>query len=109
MKHLPLPSQERLHEVFSYSPITGELTWQNLPIDLVYLNGQQAGFMTDRGWRRIRLDGKQYRAARLVWCWVTGEDPGDLTVDHIDRCRDNQAWHNLRLADRKQQRANRGR
>ena len=28
---------------------------------------------------------------------MTGDDPGDLQVDHINRHKDDNGWHNLRL------------
>jgi hypothetical protein len=33
----------------------------------------------------------------LAWLYMTGELPNAL-VDHVDTCRSNDAWENLRLA-----------
>ena len=38
---------------------------------------------------------------------ITGEDPGDKEVDHKDRVRDNNAWHNLQLVTRGENAINR--
>ena len=35
---------------------------------------------------------------RLVWKWVTGEEPG-VTIDHINRQRSDNRFWNLRIAD----------
>ena len=43
------------------------------------------------------MNGVLYYAGRLVWMWVTGEDPGDCEIDHGNRHRDNNAWHNLSM------------
>jgi hypothetical protein len=39
---------------------------------------------------------------------MTGEDPGLMTIDHINRVRDDNRWCNLRLADYSLQKQNRG-
>ena len=97
----PLPTQQRLHEYFDYSVITGELYHRfyvgNKPAGSVAGAVRRKGRAKAVGYRSVYVDGQPYRAARIVWRWVTGEDPGDYHVDHIDTERDNQAWHNLRL------------
>jgi hypothetical protein len=40
---------------------------------------------------------------------MTGEDPGDMTVDHADCNPSNDAWNNLRLATQAQQELNKKR
>jgi hypothetical protein len=42
----------------------------------------------------------------LIWRLVTGEDPGELDVDHTDGNRTHNAWHNLRLGTRSQNASN---
>ena len=39
---------------------------------------------------------------------MTGEDPGELTVDHKDQDQQNNRWDNLRLASVSQKRFNMG-
>jgi hypothetical protein len=81
----PLPSQEHLRAEFSYEPETGVLmrrkSRNNKP--LVPLKGKPDG----------------YKVHRLIWMWMTGEDPGHLLVDHRDRNHLNNRWNNLRLSD----------
>ena len=96
-KSKPLPTQQELHELFDYSVITGELYWKENRGSRAR-KGNPAGGCNSLGYKFIRISGKLYNVSRLVWVWVTGEDPGTLQVDHIDGCRDNNAWHNLRTA-----------
>jgi hypothetical protein len=117
-----LPSQQYLHECFSYDPSIGELLWQIRPI---------THFRTQRAWNSwnrkyagcaagcvrtssrgyvdlfIKLDGVGYLASRLIWKFVTGDDPTCL-VDHHDRNGLNNAWENLRSATYVENAANRG-
>ena len=106
-KPKPLPMQERLQELFEYSVTTGQFTRRK------GFPGVSVGDVAGRvnrttGYRVIDVDCDRYAAHRLVWMWVTGEDPGDQDIDHIDGCRTNNAWHNLRLATRSQNHCNRG-
>lgn len=100
----PLPSQERLHQLFDYSPVTGHLIWRTGT-----WKGRPAGRerLFSSGLRRhVRVGRSTYTAYRLIWKWVTGTDPLNQDVDHVDCDPTNNAWHNLRLATRSQNLAN---
>ncbi len=97
----PLPTQQELHEWFDYSVITGDLYWKEGRCK----NKKVLGLHPD-GYLRTRLNKKNYMVHRLIWCWVTGEDPGTLQVDHINGQRDCNAWHNLRLVTNRQNQLN---
>lgn len=101
-KFIPLPSQARLKELFDYDEQTGELIWK-VSIAKNIKVGQVAGSIKPDGYRAIRIDGTTYRAHRLVWMWVNGEDPEHLTIDHINHQRDDNRIANLRLATRQEQ------
>jgi len=104
----PLPDAERLRELLDYSLITGYFYWKQSRGTKV--KGSMAGRLNSHGRRQIRIDGAVYCANRLAWLWVTGEDPGEsLEVDHKDCDHSNDAWHNLRLATRKDNNRNRQR
>ena len=103
---IPLPSQEELHTLFEYSPTTGLFTYKIKPNQKIVI-GSIAGSINKNGYRLIQINKKFYKASRLVWMYVYGEDPGNLTVDHIDRNRANDAIDNLRLATKQQQMFNR--
>jgi HNH endonuclease len=97
MKHIELPSQERLAELFDYSIITGIVTRRirTAPNTVI---GSEVGSTTSPGYLNVMVDGKIYYVHRLIWKLVTGQDPGDMVIDHIDGNRLNNSWHNLRLA-----------
>lgn len=108
-KFLPLPSQERLQELFDYSVITGELRWKTKPSPRSnkIKPGSLCGCLDGGVGFKVTLDGKNYGAHRLIWKLVTGNDPGQLEVDHSDTDSSNNSWHNLRLADRSENACNR--
>ena len=97
MKHKPLPTQERLHYLFYYNPETGAFYGRFK---------QGAGKIGHRGYieasgRRTRwVDKVRFKEARLIWMYATGEDAGDLEVEHKDRGKTNNRLSNLRLATR---------
>ena len=91
----PLPSQEKLKELFNYNPETGIFTWK-VNIGRKIKSGQIAG--SDKRYNVIKIDRSEYGSHRLAWMYMTGEDPGDLEVDHKDTDRLNNKWSNLRLA-----------
>ena len=100
----PLPTQERLQELFEYSVVTGHLTWKAGPY-----RGRVAGRERTYAGQTRRfafVDKSLYSYPRLVWMWVTDADPEVLDVDHIDCDPLHNAWHNLRLATRAQNLAN---
>ena len=94
----PLPSQSELREHYDYNPETGELTYlQHYHSSKV---GAVAGFYeTVRGMTRasLRHNNIKYYRARLIYTWMTGTDPGELQVDHINRDSTDDRWDNLRL------------
>jgi hypothetical protein len=92
----PLPSQARLKELLDYDPLTGGLVWRVRRANKAA--GSSAGGEQKSGYTTICIDYKHFYAHRLIWVWQTGEDPGDLQVDHKDRNRRNNCWVNLRLA-----------
>ena len=96
MKYKPLPTQERLKELFEYDEEQGVLVWK------VGRGRAQAGSVagfTKRNSRvSIRVDRGDYEAHRLIWMLHYGEDPGDTMIDHKDENPSNNHIENLRLA-----------
>lgn len=102
-----LPAQQELREIFGYDPETGALWF--LDVRVVGLRIVATSHAHRDGYRIVRLPGTRrwLRAHRIVWKWMTGEDPvGD--VDHINGDKADNRWENLRLATRSQNMANRG-
>ena len=102
----PLPSQARLKELLDYDPQTGGLVWKHHQRRTDFI-GKPAGTHKSR-YSYVSIDNTTYAIHRIVWCWMTGEDPGNLEIDHIDRDRHNNCWTNLRLATVSQNRSNCG-
>lgn len=87
-----LPSQETLRGLFSYNPDTGALT--NLSTrNSRAVKGQRAGHLMGTGYRKIRIDGKDYGEHRLIWKLVYGYDPE--VINHKDHDRSNNRLDNL--------------
>jgi hypothetical protein len=51
-----------------------------------------------RGYIVVNVDGRFFKASRIIWRMVTGQDPGELLIDHIDGDPSNDRFDNLRVA-----------
>ena len=96
MNILSLPTVTRLSELLFYEPETGAFLWVESR-GSKYQQGTIAGGISPAGYRRIMIDGVKYRASRLAFKIMTGRDPVNL-VDHINGCRSDDRWANLREA-----------
>lgn len=97
MKPKPLPPLKRLQEYLQYDPETGGIVWIKRK-HRGPLPGERAGTLEDNGYIRVQFDGRHYPVHRIAWYFMTGEDPLDFEIDHIDRDETNNRWLNLRLA-----------
>jgi hypothetical protein len=95
-----LPSQEKLNQVLTYNPETGDLTWKPRDISLfsasatrsakhvcalwnVRYAGKAALTAVERdGHMKGTIDGVYYKSHRVIWKMVHGEEPN--TIDHIN-------------------------
>lgn len=97
----------------SYDPETGILTGLKRPdshfpsphvaaIWNAKFFGNTLGKIDREGYVLIGMDRKRYRAHRLIWMLVYGEDLGQLDPDHINRVKSDNRLLNLRKATRQQ-------
>lgn len=84
----PLPSQADLQREFIYYNKVGLL---------VRRKTNKCSNIQANGYVYATYKGKKYQAHRLIWKYVTGEDP-DI-IDHINGDRFDNRWHNLRNVD----------
>jgi len=61
--------------------------------------GDKSGYYNKRGYLLVTVGNKKYLAHRLAWYYMTGEDPGEKKVDHINRNIKDNRFCNLRLVD----------
>ena len=112
-RHKPMDFEE-MDRLFSYKHKTGNVRNR---IDRGYKGGMaKAGAIaTSRnsdGYLVVSFtrEGRRvhYLAHRMAWLLHTGEDPGDMQIDHIDGRRDQNIFSNLRLVDNQGNSMNRG-
>lgn len=97
-KTTPLPSQDRLNEIFEYDPNNGNLIWKIRTSNRINI-GDIAGCINTLDYRTISIKGTAYLAHRIVYAMHHGpESINGLVVDHRDNCRLNNRLNNLRAA-----------
>jgi hypothetical protein len=98
------PALSTLDDELTYAPKSGVLRWktgkQGRPADLV------AGYIDDKGYRRIHISGQTYQAHRIAFAMFHRRNAKG-EVDHIDGDRSNNAISNLREATRLENSRNR--
>lgn len=104
----PLPSIDNLRERISYCPITGDMAWLGKPSQLGgnrYKGKPAFRTLNGAGYLQGMIDGVHILAHRAAWALYYAEwPPTDMLIDHIDGNTKNNAIHNLRLADKYQNR-----
>ncbi len=98
--------QYELREALDYDQGTGVFTWRKSSENKIS-RGDVAGCIDDKGYIRIRVNGKLYRAHRLAWIYIYGSSPSSQ-IDHIDQDKSNNRIANLREATNSQNAHNRG-
>lgn len=89
----------RAHELFVYDDTTGALRCKrDRGVGAGFRRaGEPAGARDDRGYIRVWIDGRHYRAHRIVWLLAYGNFP-EAEIDHINGVRGDNRLCNLRIA-----------
>jgi hypothetical protein len=104
-------SYDRLREILTYIPDTGVWLWKDPPPRSKVNKGDLAGCISrntkhpDNCYRRIKIDGRMYKAAILAWFWTYGVWPSK-DLDHANGDSLDDRINNLREATDSQNRAN---
>ncbi len=93
-------TQEELKTLVNYDPDTGIFTWAHQPRKGGRIQKGEVAGSDVNGYWAIRIDGHLYRANRLAWFYVHGEEPED--VDHKDGDPMHSWIDNLRAATHQQ-------
>lgn len=94
-------TQERLKELFSYNPDTGEFTVLKRRSGSSKKVGDVLGSHNSAGYLEAEIDGNKYYLHRLAWLYMTGKFP-DNSIDHCNRKKDDNSWKNLREVTQRQ-------
>ena len=103
----PLPDYEELWRIFHYDPETGLLTSKIPRANNREKVGSVVGTPNSSGFLEVGIGYTRYKQHRLIWKMMTGDDPGEMIIDHIDRDFTNNKWSNLRICTKLQNNHNR--
>lgn len=115
MAKKPLPTPEQLRQLLRYEPDTGKLYWRERTPDMFQDSGHTASHICARfnsqfagreAFAAVNAQGYnvgsifmvEYRAHRIIWKMMTGQEPKDQ-IDHINGCRTDNRIENLRETD----------
>jgi hypothetical protein len=100
--------------LLSYDSETGELTWRERPtagLSGLALRGAKvwntrfadtvAGSPNGRGYLKVDVKGRHYKAHRIAWLMMTTRWPVDQ-LDHVNGVRSDNRWVNLREVTHKE-------
>ena len=90
-------SRDYLNSILDYNKESGIFTWIKVKVKNQVKNGSIAGYIDNKGYVRIQIDGKNYMAHKLAWLSVYGILP-DM-IDHINQVKSDNRILNLRAVD----------
>lgn len=79
-------TQAQLQNILDYDPATG--IFRNKTTGKIFLQEDERGYI------RIKINGKRFRAHRLAFLFMCGEFPRN--IDHINGIGSDNRWENLR-------------
>ncbi len=84
-------TQTYVQSLFSYDPDLGTLVRKSTRAGNAML-GTEAGWVSEYGYKRLRIDNKDYLTHRIIWLYVHGYFP-EYEIDHINGDRlDNRLY-----------------
>jgi hypothetical protein len=93
-------TQDLLHDLFEYDPITGFLYWRVKTCKKVVVGARAGNYCPINGYVRIGVDGINRAAHHIVWIMHYGYQPDE--IDHINHIRDDNRLENLREVSRQE-------
>lgn len=105
----PLPDQALLLKLLRYEPETGKLYWRERTPDMFeaarpeeicaafntrYARREAGTHIDSYGYLQCKAGPHVHLVHRIIWKMVTGESPNE--IDHINGCRADNRWSNLR-------------
>lgn len=104
---------EYLRDILIYDIVYGDFVWkfrEDVPASWnTKYAGKIAGSLDAQGYWVIRINNGHYKAHRLAWTYITGEDiPKEIEIDHKNGKRSENDFFNLRKADDVQNAVNAG-
>ena len=106
MQTRKLPTRKRLHELFKYDEVTGNLI-RKISTSPNARVGDIAGYINNSGYVFVSADSAQYLGHRIIWKMQNGDMPVEMDIDHIDGDRKNNILDNLRTVSRRENSLNR--
>jgi len=91
------PDEIEIRRRLSYSPLTGQFIWIAEATSGPRMVGKIAGTINNQGYVHISINRQKHVGGRLAWLYMTGEWPEE-EIDHVNRCRADNRWCNLRKA-----------
>ena len=99
-----MPPVELIRHLFDYDTESGVVIWKN-PRSNRTKKGAAVGCVCQSNCKTylkvsVAYNGghEEYKLHRIIWLYVTGEDPGAAQIDHIDGNTLNNSFANLRKA-----------
>lgn len=97
--------EEKIKELFSYDPKSGQVV-RKVTTSSRAKAGDIVGY-DSHGYLQVSVAGTNYPLHRIAWLLMTGCWP-KYQVDHVNRCRADNTWKNLREATSQENARNRG-
>ena len=92
------------NEIFDYAD--GKLYWKIQPRTRTVV-GSEAGSIKNDGYLRIKYNGHEFLAHRIIWEMHNGLIPDSLFIDHINHDKSDNRICNLRIASPQDNQRNR--